>query len=97
MFPAPPQAVSLFSANRPPGIYKEEYVQALFDHYHEKRPSTTLCPPVPDWKRGGEEDEEEGEAAAVIDPKVSLLLYCLFLFFSFSLSLFFNVFRLSVW
>ena len=64
--------MQLFSTNRPPGIYKEEYVQALFDHYHEVRLPTTLCPPVPEWKRGGEEDEEEGEAAAVIDPKVSL-------------------------
>jgi len=42
-----------FAAARPPGIYKPEYVKELFDEYLERRFSTTLDPPVPEWKRGG--------------------------------------------
>ena len=41
-----------FAAARPPGIYKPEYVKELFDEYLERRFSTTLDPPVPEWKRG---------------------------------------------
>lgn len=30
-------AVTHFARNRPPGIYKEDYIQSLFDYYHERR------------------------------------------------------------
>lgn len=30
-------AVTTFAKLRPPGIYKEDYVQSLFDYYHERR------------------------------------------------------------
>lgn len=31
------EAVKQFAKLRPPGIYKEDYVQSLFDYYHEHR------------------------------------------------------------
>ncbi len=31
------EAIMQFRKLRPPGIYKEDYVQSLFDYYHERR------------------------------------------------------------
>ncbi|CAI5479663.1 unnamed protein product, partial [Closterium sp. Yama58-4] len=39
-----------FAEARPPGIYKEEYIQSLFSFYHERRPDAVICPPTPEWK-----------------------------------------------
>ncbi|CAI7791472.1 unnamed protein product [Closterium sp. NIES-53] len=39
-----------FAEARPPGIYKEEYIQALFSFYHERRPEVVICPSTPEWK-----------------------------------------------
>ncbi|GJP59202.1 hypothetical protein CLOP_g9484 [Closterium sp. NIES-67] len=39
-----------FAEARPPGIYKEDYIQALFSFYHERRPEPVTCPPTPEWK-----------------------------------------------
>ncbi|CAI5974866.1 unnamed protein product [Closterium sp. NIES-65] len=39
-----------FAEARPPGIYKEEYIQSLFTFYHERRPEAVICPPTPEWK-----------------------------------------------
>ncbi|CAI5459891.1 unnamed protein product [Closterium sp. Yama58-4] len=39
-----------FAEARPPGIYKEEYIQSLFSFYHERRPEAVICPPTPEWK-----------------------------------------------
>lgn len=29
------RALRVFAAHRPPGIYKEDYVRALYTYYHE--------------------------------------------------------------
>lgn len=42
--------VSAFATARPPGIYKESYLDTLFDYFHEKRPSAVQTPPLPPWK-----------------------------------------------
>lgn len=50
------QAIKIFSEARPPGIYKPDYIDALYKFYHEKRPEIVVCPPTPDWKRSSEFD-----------------------------------------
>ncbi|KAM7260320.1 hypothetical protein ACFE04_016061 [Oxalis oulophora] len=65
------QAIKIFADARPPGIYKPDYIDALYTFYHEKKPEI-VCPPTPEWKRSpdldlnGEalpdEDDDGGDA-----------------------------------
>ncbi|KAB2098438.1 hypothetical protein ES319_A01G239200v1 [Gossypium barbadense] len=57
------QAINFFSEARPPGIYKPDYIDALYAFYHERRPESLVCPPTPEWKRSSDLDLN-GEAAA---------------------------------
>ncbi|KAA3464851.1 mRNA-capping enzyme [Gossypium australe] len=57
------QAIKFFSEARPPGIYKPDYIDALYAFYHERRPESLVCPPTPEWKRSSDLDLN-GEAAA---------------------------------
>ncbi|KAG6432434.1 hypothetical protein SASPL_104010 [Salvia splendens] len=50
------QAIKTFSEARPPGIYKPDYIDALYNFYHEKKPEMVVCPPTPEWKRSSELD-----------------------------------------
>ncbi|KAH7572759.1 hypothetical protein JRO89_XS03G0008300 [Xanthoceras sorbifolium] len=50
------QAIKIFADARPPGIYKPEYIDALYAFYHERKPATVTCPPIPEWKRSSELD-----------------------------------------
>lgn len=50
------QAIRTFAAGRPPGIYKPEYIDALYSFYHERRPETVACPSTPEWKRSSDLD-----------------------------------------
>jgi mRNA-capping enzyme len=50
------QALKLFSDARPPGIYKPDYIDALYTFYHEIKPESVTCPPTPEWKRSAELD-----------------------------------------
>lgn len=50
------QAIKIFADARPPGIYKPDYVDALYAFYHERKPDTVTCPPTPEWKRSSEFD-----------------------------------------
>ncbi|KAK4340978.1 hypothetical protein RND71_039479 [Anisodus tanguticus] len=50
------QAIQLFSDKRPPGIYKPDYIDALYAFYHEKKPEMVVCPSTPEWKRSSELD-----------------------------------------
>ncbi|EPS61749.1 hypothetical protein M569_13044, partial [Genlisea aurea] len=45
------QAIQTFAEARPPGIYKPDYIDALYHFYHEKKPEISVCPPTPEWKR----------------------------------------------
>ncbi|KAH1199243.1 mRNA-capping enzyme [Glycine max] len=56
------QAIKIFSDVRPPGIYKPEYIDALYAFYHEKKPEMIVCPPTPKWKRTPELVDLNGEA-----------------------------------
>ncbi|KAG5022647.1 hypothetical protein JHK85_018989 [Glycine max] len=56
------KAIKIFSDARPPGIYKPEYIDALYAFYHEKKPEMIVCPPTPEWKRTPELVDLNGEA-----------------------------------
>ncbi|KAL9374288.1 hypothetical protein Peur_033908 [Populus x canadensis] len=50
------QAIKIFAEARPPGIYKPDYIDALYSFYHERKPEMVVCPPTPEWKRSSEFD-----------------------------------------
>ncbi|XP_020104456.1 mRNA-capping enzyme-like isoform X1 [Ananas comosus] len=49
------EALHIFAQKRPPGIYKQDYIQALYTFYHES-PENLVCPPTPEWKRSSDLD-----------------------------------------
>ncbi|KAG8051245.1 hypothetical protein GUJ93_ZPchr0009g649 [Zizania palustris] len=49
------EALNIFAQRRPPGIYKNDYIQALYSFYHEI-PEHMICPPTPEWKRSSDLD-----------------------------------------
>ncbi|GAV68537.1 DSPc domain-containing protein/mRNA_cap_enzyme domain-containing protein/mRNA_cap_C domain-containing protein [Cephalotus follicularis] len=69
------QAIKIFSDARPPGIYKPDYIDALYSFYHERKPEMVICPPTPEWKRSSDldlngeavpdEDDDGGSAASL--------------------------------
>ena len=67
------QAIKMFADARPPGIYKPDYIDALYAFYHERKPATVTCPHIPEWKRSSEldlsgeavpDDDDDGVPAA---------------------------------
>ncbi|PIA46330.1 hypothetical protein AQUCO_01500093v1 [Aquilegia coerulea] len=43
-------ALDIFAKARPPGIFKQNYIDALYAFYHESKPQTVVCPSAPEWK-----------------------------------------------
>ncbi|KAL6496191.1 hypothetical protein OROGR_029449 [Orobanche gracilis] len=70
------QAIKIFADARPPGIYKPDYIDALYNFYHEKKPDIVVCPPTPEWKRSSDldlngdavpdDDDDDGDSAAPV-------------------------------
>ncbi|KAJ7961298.1 mRNA-capping enzyme [Quillaja saponaria] len=67
------QAIKTFAEARPPGIYKPDYIDALYTFYHERKPEMVVCPPTPEWKRSSDldlngeavpDDDDDGVPAA---------------------------------
>jgi len=54
--------VRAFAEARPPGIYKHDYIDCLYEYFSEKRPSSVPTPPRPQWKDEDEDDESGDEA-----------------------------------
>lgn len=50
------QAIERFAKARPPGIYKQDYIDALYAFYHETRSDLVVCPDTPEWKRSSDFD-----------------------------------------
>lgn len=48
------QAIKAFDEVRHPGIYKPDYIDALYTFYHERKPAEIVCSPSPEWKRSSE-------------------------------------------
>ncbi|CAL9774093.1 unnamed protein product [Musa acuminata subsp. burmannicoides] len=76
------EALQIFSQARPPGIYKQDYIEALYMFYHES-PENIVCPSTPEWKRSSDldlngeaaqddDDDDEGDTAARLPVQVSL-------------------------
>ncbi|KAJ3671732.1 hypothetical protein LUZ60_007811 [Juncus effusus] len=49
------EAIERFRTVRPPGIYKPDYIKALYTFYHEV-PESLNCPSTPEWKRSSDLD-----------------------------------------
>ncbi|XP_043713709.1 mRNA-capping enzyme-like isoform X3 [Telopea speciosissima] len=74
------EAIQRFASARPPGIYKQDYIDALYTFYHERKPETVTCPPTPEWKRSSDfdlngeavpdEDDDGGIAVSLHDDHV---------------------------
>eukprot|EP00268_Persea_americana_P003358 TRINITY_DN1101_c0_g1_i13.p1 TRINITY_DN1101_c0_g1~~TRINITY_DN1101_c0_g1_i13.p1 ORF type:complete len:535 (-),score=102.57 TRINITY_DN1101_c0_g1_i13:443-2047(-) len=68
------EALHVFANARPPGIYKEDYIDSLYKFYHEERPDTIICPSTPEWKRSsgfdlnGEAIQDEDDFGGIEDP-----------------------------
>ncbi|KAF5192061.1 mRNA-capping enzyme [Thalictrum thalictroides] len=43
-------ALDIFAKARPPGIFKQNYIDELYACYHESKPQTVVCPSTPEWK-----------------------------------------------
>lgn len=66
------EALRRFSIARPPGIYKQDYIDELYTYYGERRPESVICPPTPEWKgtfeldlNGKLKQDEDGGALPV--------------------------------
>jgi len=44
------QAIHKFAQARPPGIYKEDYIDSLYMFFNERKPESLVCPQTPEWK-----------------------------------------------
>ena len=59
------QAISKFAMVRDPGIYKQDYIDALYMFYHERKPEEVVCPQTPEWKRLSDFDFHSAVAPTV--------------------------------
>ncbi|CAO2839473.1 unnamed protein product [Amaranthus hypochondriacus] len=50
------EAIQRFAEARPPGIYKQDYIDALYAFYHETKSDLVVCPSTPEWKRSSDFD-----------------------------------------
>ncbi|KAG1330825.1 hypothetical protein COCNU_02G007930 [Cocos nucifera] len=64
-------ALHIFAQARPPGIYKQDYIESLYMFYHES-PENMFSPPIPEWKRSSDldlngeavqDDDDNGDTA----------------------------------
>eukprot|EP01018_Ginkgo_biloba_P032026 Gb_15931 [translate_table: standard] len=69
------EALHRFAAARPPGIYKQDYIDALFTSYNERKPESVVCPSTPEWKRSAgvdlngnavEDEDDDGDIMAAL-------------------------------
>lgn len=44
------EAIHKFSQARPPGIYKQDYIDSLYMFFNERKPESLVCPHTPEWK-----------------------------------------------
>ncbi|XP_040870005.1 mRNA-capping enzyme isoform X1 [Glycine max] len=60
------EAINKFACARHPGIYKQDYIDALYMFYNEKKPEDLVCPQTPEWKRISDPDFH-GTAVPAVD------------------------------
>ncbi|KAL9230803.1 hypothetical protein vseg_006106 [Gypsophila vaccaria] len=60
-------AILRFSNARPPGIYKQDYIDELYAFYNETKPDSVLYPSTPLWKKSSSEfDVNNGRVEGVV-------------------------------
>ncbi|CAF1324113.1 unnamed protein product [Adineta steineri] len=52
-------AIDMFSKARPPGIYKQDYLDELLKKFGDESPGAIAAPPRPDWCLTNSDDEDE--------------------------------------
>lgn len=52
------QAIAKFSNARSPGIYKKDYIDALYRSYLESKPELVVYPKTPEWKKQPDRRED---------------------------------------
>lgn len=52
------QAIDKFARARHPGIYKQDYIDALYNFFHERKPEFLVCPQTPEWKKSSDQDDD---------------------------------------
>ncbi|PWA58810.1 hypothetical protein CTI12_AA396610 [Artemisia annua] len=52
------EAINRFFKARPPGIYKQDYIDHLCSFFGEQLPRTFVCPQTPEWKRSPDRDDD---------------------------------------
>lgn len=69
------EAINIFSQRRPPGIYKRDYIEALYSFYHEVPANMIVaCPSTPEWKNpfdldlNGEAKQDDDDDAGDLAP-----------------------------
>ncbi|CAM0874827.1 unnamed protein product [Alopecurus aequalis] len=69
------EAINIFAKRRPPGIYKRDYIEALYSFYHEVPENMIVtCPSTPEWKSpfdldlNGEAKQDDDDDAGDIAP-----------------------------
>ncbi|OVA10755.1 Dual specificity phosphatase [Macleaya cordata] len=68
------EAIQVFANARPPGIYKQDYIDSLYTFYHERKPENVICPSTPEWKRSsdldlnGEAVPDEDDDGGIVAP-----------------------------
>uniref|UniRef100_A0ACD5WAL3 Uncharacterized protein n=1 Tax=Avena sativa TaxID=4498 RepID=A0ACD5WAL3_AVESA len=69
------EAINIFAQRRPPGIYKRDYIEALYSFYHEVPENMIVtCPSTPEWKSpfdldlNGEAKQDDDDDAGDLAP-----------------------------
>ncbi|XP_047091689.1 mRNA-capping enzyme-like isoform X2 [Lolium rigidum] len=69
------EAINIFAQRRPPGIYKRDYIEALYSFYHEVPANMIVaCPSTPEWKNpfdldlNGEAKQDDDDDAGDLAP-----------------------------
>ncbi|XP_071715745.1 uncharacterized protein [Rutidosis leptorrhynchoides] len=52
------EAIDRFYEARPPGIYKQDYIEDLYNTFGEQMPTTFVCPRTPEWKKTPDHDDD---------------------------------------
>ncbi|XP_052623183.1 uncharacterized protein LOC111886388 isoform X2 [Lactuca sativa] len=60
------EAIYRFSEARPPGIYKQDYINDLYNLFGEQIPENFVCPQTPEWKRSPDRDDDDDDGNTVL-------------------------------
>ncbi|XP_076923486.1 uncharacterized protein LOC143585614 isoform X1 [Bidens hawaiensis] len=56
------EAIEIFAEARSPGIYKQDYINDLYNLFGDQIPKDFVCPQTPEWKRSPDRDDDDTTA-----------------------------------